>query len=144
MTSLLSWTTLIGIAPALRGGAMAIRRGIAPALRGGAMAMTALSVSALIGCGSQQLRLASPETTAGISYTCTSASACYPASVAGPVEGQESESIVLTLPRECGGRIHEIVVREPDSSSPEIDVTCARQESAPPAGGAGIALSQRP
>jgi hypothetical protein len=133
MTSLLSWTTGNGITPALRGGAMAIRNGI-----------TALSASALIGCGSQQLRLASPETTAGISYTCTSASACYPASVAGPAEGQESEAIVLTLPRECGGRIHEIVVREPDSSSPEIDVTCAKQESVPPAGGAGIALTQRP
>jgi len=115
MTSLLSWTKL-----------------------------TAFSAVALIGCGSQQLRLTSPDTAAGIGYTCTSASACYPASVATPAEGQEAEAIVLTLPRECAGRIHEIVVREPDSSSPEIDVTCARQESPPPTGGGGIALTQTP
>jgi hypothetical protein len=115
MTSLLSWTKL-----------------------------TVFSAVALLGCGSQQLRLTSPDTAAGIGYTCTSASACYPASVATPAEGQEAEAIVLTLPRECDGRIHEIVVREADSSSPQIDVTCARPQSAPPPGGGGIALTQNP
>ena len=107
-------------------------------------AAVALSAAAAIGCGSQPLRLASPDTAAGIGYTCTSASACYPASVAAPPEGQETEAIVLTLPRECRGRIHEIIVREPDSSSPEIDVTCARVQGAPPAGADGTALTQHP
>jgi hypothetical protein len=115
MTSLKSWTTLAALAGIIASG-----------------------------CGSQQLRLASPETSAGIAYTCTSASACYPASVASPAEGQEAEAIVLTLPPECGGHIHQIVVREPDSSAPEIDVTCARQRSAPPAPGSGVALTRNP
>jgi len=92
---------------------------------------------ALAGCGSQQLRLVSPETTAGIGYTCTASNTCYPASVASPPEGQVADAIQLTLPRECGGRVHEIVIREPDSSSPEIDVTCAPPESAAPAPASG-------
>jgi hypothetical protein len=118
MTSLLSWTA--------------------------ATAVTALSAMAVSGCGSQPLRLASPDTTPGIGYPGPPASACYPASVATPPEGQEAEATVLTLPRECRGRIHEIIVREPDSSEPQIDVTCARQEGAPPATADGSALTQAP
>ena len=98
----------------------------------------AACIVCLVGCGSQQLRLTSPETSGGVSYTCTSANTCYPGSLANPVEGQPDEAIPLLLPRECQGRIHEIVIREADSSSPEIDVTCATAEvpasqEAPPA-----------
>jgi hypothetical protein len=102
-----------------------------------------LSSLAAIGCGSQQLRLTSPQTTPGIAYTCTSATECYPASVATAPEGQEAEAITLTLPGECKGVIHEIVVREADSSSPEIDVTCGKQEAPAPAAAGGLALTSR-
>jgi hypothetical protein len=105
------------------------------------MSMMVLASLLAIGCGSQRLRLASPQTTAGIAYTCTSATECYPASVATAPEGQEAEAITLTLPGECKGVIHEIVVREADSSSPEIDVTCGKQEGAAPAAAGGIALT---
>jgi hypothetical protein len=87
-----------------------------------------------VGCGSQQLRLTAPETSAGVSYTCTSANTCYPASMAAPVEGQADEAIPLVMPRECQGQIHEIVIREADSSEPEIDVTCATPKAGEPAG----------
>jgi hypothetical protein len=90
-------------------------------------------VVALLGCGSQQLRLTAPDTTAGISYTCTAANTCYPASLAAPIEGQPDEALPLVMPRECGGQIHEIVIREPDSSEPEIDVTCAAPKAKPAA-----------
>ena len=82
-------------------------------------------ILAFCACGSQQLRLTSPETTAGVGYTCTAANTCYPASLAVPAEGQPDDAIPLVMPRECQGLIHEIVIRDPDSSSPEIDVTCA-------------------
>jgi len=93
---------------------------------------------ALVGCGSQQLRLTSPDTAAGVSYTCTAANTCYPASLATPAEGQPDEALPLLMPRECGGRIHEILIRDADSSSPEIDVTCAGPAATPaaPAGSA--------
>jgi hypothetical protein len=107
------------------------------------MRVGAIVSIALCGCGSQQLRLTSPETTAGIGYTCTATNQCYPASVATPPEGQEADAIQLILPRECGGRIHEIVIREPDSSTPEIDVTCAPPENAPPPPAGGLAVATR-
>lgn len=88
---------------------------------------------ALLGCGSQQLRLTSPDTNAGVSYTCTAANTCYPASLAIPAEGQPDEALPLLMPRECQGRIHEILIRDPDSSSPEIDVTCASPVAKPDA-----------
>jgi hypothetical protein len=88
---------------------------------------------ALIGCGSQQLRLTAPDTSGGVSYTCTSANNCYPASMAAPVEGQPDEAMPLLMPRECQGRIHEIVIRDADSSEPEIDVTCATPNGDAPA-----------
>jgi len=95
-------------------------------------ASLAACIVALIGCGSQQLRLTAPETSPGVSYTCTSANTCYPASLASPAEGEPDEAIPLIMPRECQGQVHEIVIREADSSSPEIDVTCATPEGAAP------------
>jgi hypothetical protein len=88
---------------------------------------------AVFGCGSQQLRLTSPETTGNISYTCTSSNTCYPASMTGQAEGQPDEALRLLMPRECHGHIHEIMIRNADSSSPEIDVTCAAPEPKAPA-----------
>jgi hypothetical protein len=84
---------------------------------------------AAAGCGSPQIRLSSPDTAAGIAYTCTSANTCYPGSAAIPEEGAKDNAIPLTLPHECAGMIHEILIRNADSSSPEIDVTCARPKA---------------
>jgi hypothetical protein len=86
----------------------------------------ALVAFALLGCGSQQLRLTAPDTAVGIGYTCTAANTCYPASVSSPEEGTHDQAIPLSLPRECNGQFHEILIRNADSSSPEIDVTCAK------------------
>ena len=94
-------------------------------------AYAALGVLALAGCGSQQLRLTSPDTAPGIGYTCTSSNTCYPASVKAPEEGAHDDALPLALPRECHGQIHEILIRNADSSTPEIDVTCARPKAEP-------------
>ena len=91
------------------------------------------AIATLLGCGSQQLRLTSPDTTGGIGYTCNAANSCYPASLATPVEGQPDDAIPLTMPRECNGRIHEILIRNADTSEPEIDVTCATAPASAPA-----------
>jgi len=84
----------------------------------------AASIVALAGCGSQQLRLTSPDTKAGVRYTCTSADSCYPASTSPATETAADQALLVPMPLECHGRIQEILIREPDSSSPEIDVTC--------------------
>lgn len=89
-----------------------------------------LTSAAFAGCGSQQLRLTSPDTRPGVGYTCTAANTCYPASLAPPVEGQPDEARPLIMPRECEGQIHEILIRDADSSEPEIDVTCAAKSGA--------------
>ena len=104
------------------------RRRFAAALR-----MAAGLVLLLAGCGSQQLRLSAPDTSPGVSYTCTAANTCYPASLAAPVEGQPDEALPLIMPRECEGRIHQVVIRDADSSDPEIDVTCAAKQAGAPA-----------
>jgi hypothetical protein len=103
--------------------------------------LIAFAVLALFGCGSQQLRLTAPDTAVGIGYTCTAANTCYPASVSTPEEGTHDDAIPLALPRECNGQFHEILIRNADSSSPEIDVTCAK---AKPALGAAPAPSAAP
>jgi hypothetical protein len=107
----------------------------------------AACIVALVGCGSQHLRLTAPDTSGSVSYTCTSANTCYPASMAAPVEGQPDEAMPLIMPRECQGQIHEIVIRNADSSEPEIDVTCATPKSgatAAPAAAKAAAPSDEP
>jgi hypothetical protein len=98
---------------------------------GARAAVVVLATCALLGCGSQQLRLTSPDTAPGIGYTCNAANSCYPASVKPPEEGAHDTAVPLALPRECHGQIHEILIRNADSSSPEIDVTCAQPKAAP-------------
>jgi hypothetical protein len=45
------------------------------------------------------------------------------------------------MPRECNGRIAEILIRDADSSEPEIDVTCG---SAPVGAAAGDTAAATP
>src|ERR1043165_6376250 len=84
----------------------------------------------LLGCGSQQLRLTAPDTAVGIGYTCTAANTCYPASVNAPEEGTRDNAIPVGLPRESNGQFPATLIRNADSSSPEIDVTCANPKPA--------------
>jgi hypothetical protein len=103
-----------------------------------------LAAGIVAGCGSQQIRLTAPNTKAGIAYTCTSATTCYPASAAIREEGAKDEAIGLTLPPECNGQIHEILIRKADSSSPEIDVMCAQPVVAPPSSNATASAPPAP
>jgi hypothetical protein len=100
--------------------------------RGPSGSVAALSVlAALLGaCGGRQVRLVSPDTTAGARYTCApgEGGVCQPATVDVPEELNPSGTIFVILPRECQGRIHQIVVIDAGSSTPKVDATCAPQE----------------
>jgi hypothetical protein len=82
----------------------------------------------LTGCPSRHVRLVNRATTPGARYTCGAAGECKPATVNVPSELNQSGTTFVVLPRQCSGRIHQIVVLEAQSGKPEIDVTCAPLE----------------
>jgi hypothetical protein len=86
-------------------------------------------------CGHRHVSIENPATTPGSRYTCKSMDSCTPATVDVPARLNQSGTTFVALPRQCAGRIHKIVILNADSSTPEIDVTCAPIEApAEPAG----------
>jgi hypothetical protein len=92
--------------------------------------MPGLMLALLAACGGSQVRLVAPDTTAGPRYTCVSGEGkeCQPATTDVPSELNESGTVFVILPRECKGKIHQIVVLDAGSSSPKVDATCAPSE----------------
>jgi hypothetical protein len=82
-------------------------------------------------CGSRHVRLVSPDTTAGSRYTCEpgDGKVCTPATTDVPSDLNERNTAFVILPRECKGRIQQIVVINADSSEPKVDATCAPEEA---------------
>jgi hypothetical protein len=80
--------------------------------------------------GGSQVRLVAPDTTAGPRYTCVvgEGKVCEPAATDVPEELNQSGTVFVILPRECKGKIHQIVVLDAGSSTPKIDATCAPSE----------------
>ncbi len=90
-----------------------------------------LLLAALVSaCGGRHLRLVAPDTTAGPRYTCErgAAGVCQAAVVDVPEELNQSGTVFVILPRQCQGRVHQIVVLDAESSTPRVDVTCAPRE----------------
>jgi hypothetical protein len=89
-----------------------------------------LVAAVLIACGGSQVRLVSPDTTPGPRYTCQpgEGAVCQPATTDVPEDLNRSGTVFVILPRECKGRIHQIVVLDAGSSHPKVDATCAPQE----------------
>lgn len=85
---------------------------------------------ALLGCGGSHLRLVTPDTTAGPRYSCDAGEGqvCQPASEDVPEESNLRGTAFVILPRECRGRIHQIVVIDADSDAPKVVATCAPDE----------------
>ena len=81
-----------------------------------------------LGCGSHQVRLMTPHTSPGPRYVCQGEGECQPATTDVPADLNPSGTAFVTLPRECAGRIHQIVIFEAGSSKPKVDVTCAPPE----------------
>jgi hypothetical protein len=101
------------------------RIGAPPA--GAALLLLAAVLSA---CGGSQVRLVSPDTTPGSRYTCQpgEGAPCQPATTDVPEDLNRSGTVFVILPRECKGKIHQIVVLDAGSSHPKVDATCAPQE----------------
>ena len=76
----------------------------------------------LIGCASQQ-RMVMPDTTGGSRYSCGTERACKPSTRDVPADNATSGTDFVVGPRECQGRVHEIIVRDD-----EIEVVCAPVE----------------
>lgn len=79
------------------------------------------------GCA-HHVRLISPSTPDSSTYVCRTTNGapnCQPSTVVDPAMANAARTAFVTLPRECNGRIQQILVRDADSSSPEVYVTCA-------------------
>jgi len=87
-------------------------------------------VAALLFCGcSHHLRLAAPATSPGARYTCDKGTTpCSPAVEDNPALSTSKHTTMVILPAECKGRFNEILVRDADSSGPQVWVTCAPEE----------------
>ena len=73
------------------------------------------------------LRLTSPDTDPGARYVC-SGGECRPRGSDVPADDNPSGITAITLPRECAGKVHQILIIDAGSSEPEVRVTCAPAE----------------
>jgi hypothetical protein len=107
-------------------------RGGAPARAASPLLVAALCLiaAASSACGGSQVRLVSPDTTAGSRYSCQpgEGQVCQPATTDVPEDLNHSGTVFVILPRECKGRVHQIVVLDAGSSHPKVDATCAPPE----------------
>lgn len=79
------------------------------------------------GCA-HHVRLTSPDTDPGARYVCDGAGTCEPATTDVPSEENPSGMTLVILPRQCAGKIHQILILDAGSSEPKVDVTCAPAE----------------
>ena len=76
----------------------------------------------------RHVRLTTPDTDPGARYVCRDGGECQPADIDIPSEANPSETTPITLPRQCAGRIHQVLIRDSGSSEPTVEVTCAPAE----------------
>jgi hypothetical protein len=77
----------------------------------------------------QHVRLQVPDTSPGARYRCQKQSSqCAGATTDVPSELNPYGTTSITLPRQCKGRIHQVMILDADSSNPVVDVTCAPEE----------------
>lgn len=102
-----------------------------------------LGMPVLSGCMHRHISLENPATSPSSRYSCPPRAApCVPATTDVPGERNPSGMAFFALPRQCSGRIHKIVILKADTSTPEVDVTCAPFEDAP--GGSAVSASDGP
>lgn len=99
-----------------------------------------LASSTFVGCGTRQVRLEVPHTTPSSSYTCNQLR-CTGATSLVPADENRSGTAFITLPLQCRGRFHRIMIEDPSSTDPVVHATCAPAEPAhlETMGGAGAA-----
>lgn len=90
--------------------------------------------AASVAC-THHVRLSSPDTDPGPRYVCREGGECRPADTDVPSDDNPSNTTAITLPRECAGKVHQILIIDAGSSEPEVRVTCAPAEE--PAGTMG-------
>jgi hypothetical protein len=92
-----------------------------------ALTWFAVAMFGLLGC-QRHLRLVSPDTTGSSLYTCNE-TGCSPSEVDNPALFNQSGTKFIASPKQCAGRIHEVVILDAASSSPTIYVRCAPIEA---------------
>jgi hypothetical protein len=101
-------------------------------------AFPALALPLLVlGCGAHRhLGFEAYGTSAGQRFVCRSgAPACEKSSAEGPIDESPAQTTFFNLPAECKGGVHKILVKNVDTTTPEVIVTCAPDER-PAASGA--------
>lgn len=90
----------------------------------------ALMLGALTGGCAHHVRLVVPQTTGSNAYVCRPGEKeCASATTDDPRMWNEAGTKSVVLPTNCDGRINEILVRNADSSTPEVLVKCAPLEN---------------
>jgi len=97
------------------------------AARGQRCTLLALVAAGSLAC-SHHLRLTSPDTDPGARYVCSGSGECRPRGSDVPADDNPSGTTSITLPRECAGKIHQILIIDAGSSEPEVRVTCGPPE----------------
>ena len=85
-------------------------------------------IATCAGCSGQSLRLVTPDTTPGQRYTCRPGGTCEPAATDVPEDQNPAGTLFIMLPRECQGRIHQLIVLDAGSSHPTVEASCAPAE----------------
>jgi hypothetical protein len=80
----------------------------------------------LVGCA-HHVQLVAADSSPGASYVCSS-ERCTAATTIDPAQSNRARTKHYTLPRECGGRVHQILVIDTRSDEPWVSVTCAARE----------------
>jgi hypothetical protein len=86
-----------------------------------------LGVCLSLSCA-RHVRLVVPDTSPGPRYVCRAPAHCQPAAVDDPAQANPPGTLQIALPRECQGRVNEILVVGAQSGNPEVQVTCAPVE----------------
>lgn len=91
------------------------------------LAVGALASLGAAGCA-RHVRLMSPGTDQGARYVCTAKGGCQPAETDVPADDNPSNTASITLPEQCAGKFHQILIVDAGSSEPTVRVTCAPAE----------------
>lgn len=88
----------------------------------------------LTGCGPKHVMLWTGQAGTGSLFECTQKDkkyVCAPSKDETLVNETLSGTLYITLPQECAGRFHQILVHDVDKSHPRLFVKCAPPENPP-------------
>jgi hypothetical protein len=91
-----------------------------------------LLLALLMGCGPKHVMLWTGESGTGSLYECDEKKeTCFPAKEESLLDETLSGTLYIDLPKQCAGRIHQILLHDVPSGKPRVFVKCAPPENPP-------------